>query len=72
MPNGKYQKSGLIEMPSPHPAVTPAAIEIAKKYGKNVSKGIVEMGHVIEVLDTANKEKAQEIKKYSEFVRDRV
>jgi len=34
-------------MPSPHPAVTPEAIEIAKKYGKNVSKGIIEMEKII-------------------------
>jgi len=34
-------------MPSPHPAVTPEAIEIAKKYGKNVSRGIVEMEKII-------------------------
>ena len=30
-------------MPSPHPAVTPTAIVIALKYGKNVSRGILEM-----------------------------
>ena len=30
-------------MPSPHPAVTPASIAIALKYGKNVSRGILEM-----------------------------
>lgn len=35
-------------MPSPHPAVTPASIAIALKYGENVSKGIQEMERVIE------------------------
>jgi hypothetical protein len=34
-------------MPSPHPAVTPEAIEIAKKYGKTVSRGIIEMERII-------------------------
>lgn len=34
-------------MPSPHPAVTPAAIAIAIKYGKNVSRGIQEMEKII-------------------------
>lgn len=48
-------------MPSPHPAVTPAAIAIAKKYGKSVSKGIVEMEKCIGVIEKANKEKVQEI-----------
>ena len=45
-------------MPSPHPAVTPSAILIAKKYGKSVSKGIVAMQKCIETLEKANKEKA--------------
>lgn len=35
-------------MPSPHPAITPDAIAIAKRYGKNVSRGIVEMEKVIQ------------------------
>ena len=49
-------------MPSPHPAVTPASIIIAKKYGKSVSKGIVAMQDCIEILEKANKEKARDIK----------
>jgi hypothetical protein len=48
-------------MPSPHPAVTPAAIAIAKKYGKSVSKGIVEMDIEICVLQYAVKAREQEI-----------
>ena len=50
-------------MPSPHPAVTPASIIIAKKYGKSVSKGIAAMQDCIDTLEKANKEKAEEIKR---------
>jgi hypothetical protein len=39
---------GLRLMPSPHPAVTPAAIAITLKYGKSVSKGIKEMEQIIQ------------------------
>jgi hypothetical protein len=37
-------------MPSPHPAVTPSAIAIARSYGPSVSKGIIMMKERVDLL----------------------
>jgi len=50
-------------MPSKHPAISNPSCDIALKYGKNVSKGIQEMERRITVLESANKQKAEEIKR---------
>jgi hypothetical protein len=52
-------------MPSPHPAVTPASIAIAKKYGKSVSKGIAAMEKKIT-------EQTKEISTMGSWIEERV
>ena len=37
--------------------ISKPSAKLARKYGKNVSRGIIEMGRCIEVLEKANKEK---------------